>query len=76
MWEKMENILARMAADESVCSMTHLELVRYMCGMKQAVVEKNVIVNSSELTLWFLVDGQALELAPGQRWERDVYELS
>jgi hypothetical protein len=76
MWEKMENILARMAADESVCSMTHLELVRYMRGMKQAVVEKNVIVNSSELTLWFLVDGQALELAPGQRWERDGYELS
>ena len=76
MWEKMENILARMAADESVCSMTHLELVRYMRGMKQAVVEKNVIVNSSELTLWFLVDGRALELAPGQRWERDGYELS
>lgn len=70
MWQKMENILARMAADDTVCSMTHLELVRYLRAMEQAVIEENVIENPSKRSLWFCVDGQVLELAPGQRWER------
>lgn len=70
MWEKMENILARMAGNESVCSMTHLELVRYLRAMEQAVIGENSVENPSGATLWFRVDGMILELAPGQRWER------
>lgn len=70
MWDKMEVILARMAADPAVCSMTHLELVRYLQGMKQAVVEDDRIVNPSHTTLWFRVDDQVLALDPGQQWER------
>lgn len=70
MWEKMECILAKMAADPSVCSMTHLELVRYLRAMEQAVMGDNFIENRSDTTLWFSVDGTVLELTAGSRWER------
>jgi hypothetical protein len=70
MWDRMEVILSRMAADPAVCSMTHLELVRYLQGMKQAVVEDDRIVNPSHTTLWFRIDDQVLALDPGQQWER------
>lgn len=70
MWEKMERILARMAEDETVCSLTHLELVRYLRAMAQATVGENVIENRSCATLWFRVDGEVLALKPGQCWQR------
>ena len=76
LWEKMECILARMAGDDTVCSMTHLELVRYLGAMEQAVIGEDYIENHSDVTLWFCVDGQILELTPGQRWERNGHELS
>lgn len=70
LWEKMEWILARVAEDDQVCSMTHLELVRYLRAMEQAVIRENDINNSSDATLWFQIDGQVVELSPGQRWEK------
>lgn len=70
MWEKMESILARMAQDDTVCSMTHLELVRYLRAMEQAEMGEGFVENRSNATLWFRVDDGVLELAPGQRWER------
>jgi hypothetical protein len=76
LWEKMECILSRMAGDDMVCSMTHLELVRYLRAMEQAVIGEDYIENPSGSTLWFRVDGQVLELAPNQRWERNSHELS
>lgn len=76
LWEKMEGILKRMAEDPAVCSMTHLELVRYLRAMGQAEVGEDYIVNHSSSTLWFCVDGQALMLEAGKRWERNGNEVS
>ena len=70
LWQKLEGILARMAEDDRICSMTHLELVRYLNAMKCAEVNDHSIENKSNLTLWFRVDDEVLEMAPGQRWER------
>lgn len=70
LWEKMENILARMAGDPQVCSLTHLELVRYLRAMEQAVMGEDFVENPSEATLWFRVDGKLMALGPGQCWER------
>ena len=72
LWDKMEHILSRVAGDGTVCSMTHLELVRYLRAMAQAAVDEECIHNFSGATLWFRVDGEVLELAPGERWERRV----
>lgn len=70
MWDKMERILARVAGNPSVCSVTHLELVRYLRAMEQAVVGEDFIDNLSRQSLWFRVDDEILELTAGQRWER------
>lgn len=67
LWEKMESILARVAGDAQVISMTHLELVRYLEAMKQAVIREDLIENPSGMTLWFEVEGETVCLAPGQR---------
>lgn len=67
MWDKMERYLAAIAADPDVTCMTHLELVRYLKAMKQAVVSPNCIENRSGMTLWFEAEGQTVRLEPGQR---------
>lgn len=70
LWDKMEAILARVALDADVCSMTHIELVRYLEAMKQARIGEDRIENPSGSVLWFRVDDRVLELGPGARWER------
>ena len=69
LWSKLENILARMAADPEVCAMTHLELVRYLASMKKAAVGEEFIENRSKDALWFRVDGQIVCVEANQRWE-------
>jgi predicted house-cleaning noncanonical NTP pyrophosphatase (MazG superfamily) len=67
MWDKMEGYLARIAADPDVVSLTHLELVRYLKAMNQAVVTDHSVENRSGRTLWFAIEGQTVPLEPGQR---------
>ena len=66
MWGLMEDILRRVAADEDVASMTNLELVRYLKAMRMAELSENHIVNTSNLALWFEVEGKIISLAPGE----------
>lgn len=70
MWDKMEDIFRRVAENDDILSMTHLEIVRYMLAMKQAVVFDNRVENLSNTELWFLVDGRCISLLPGESWER------
>ena len=64
MWEKMEAILKRVAEDESVISVTNIELVRYLKAMRSAVITENEIQNGSDIELWFEVDGKILCVKP------------
>lgn len=67
MWDKMENILSRVAADDSVASMTNLELVRYLRAVRAAEIDNGHILNNSAQTLWFELEGEPVALAPGER---------
>ena len=69
LWGKMECILVRMAENAAVCSLTHLELVRYLRAMERSVITEDRVENNSSENLWFRVDGQILSLAPGECWE-------
>ena len=64
LWDTMETMFAKVAADESVLSMTHLEYVEYLQAMEQAEIHGNKIVNRSDRTLWFEMDGTICEVAP------------
>lgn len=67
LWDKMEGILRRVSEDQDVISMTHLEIVRYIRAMKQAVFTDGTIINNSDTELWFRVDGEVRMLCPGER---------
>lgn len=66
MWDYMESILQRVAEDESVLSMTNLELVRYLKAMRSAEITENTIHNPSNLPLWFEKDGKVICVEPGE----------
>ncbi|MBQ7415544.1 MAG: polysaccharide deacetylase family protein [Oscillospiraceae bacterium] len=70
LWEKMEQICRRVAEDEDVLPMTHLQIVRYLRAMKQAQITDSGIYNPSVTPLWFRVDGEVVRLLPGERYER------
>ena len=61
LWETMEGICARVAAQEDVWSCTNLELVRYLKAM-----EAFDGTNRSSLDLWFEIDGKIRKLAPNE----------
>ena len=64
MRDKMEAILCRMAQDEDVLSMTHLEIVRYLRAMEQAVLTENSVYNPTDTPLWFQINGVVRCVAP------------
>lgn len=69
LWDKMEEIFHRISSREDVLPMTHLEIVRYIRAMEQAVICEDTIDNPSNQTLWFRIDGALHCVAPGQTIE-------
>ena len=76
LWDKMESVLRRMAADDAVLSMTHLEIVRYLRAMEQAVITERSVYNPTKQPLWFCIDGLGCCVKPGQTLTKgdDRYE--
>ena len=66
LWDVMEDICRRVSRADDVWSCTNLELVRYLKAMEQAEITDTEVINHSETDLWFLVDGKAVKLAPGE----------
>ena len=72
MWDYMESILRRVAEDESILSMTNLELVCYLKAMRSAVITETGVENPSELPLWFEWNGNPICVKPGKKWQPEV----
>ena len=72
MWDSMESVLQQVAGDESILSMTNLELVRYLKAMRSALITENRIYNPSDMPLWFEKDGEVICVLPGTDWHREV----
>lgn len=66
LWDYMESVLRRISEDETIISMTNLELVRYMKAMRKAVITEDTVQNPSDITLWFAKDGKVICVAPTQ----------
>ncbi len=64
MWDYMESVLKRVAEDESIASVTNLELVRYLKAMRSAVITEDEIQNPSEIPLWFEWNGSTICVEP------------
>lgn len=66
MWEKMEKIFKKISADEDVLPMTTIEMVDYLRSMEYVDITNTYIKNNSLKPLWFAVDGELLEVQPGE----------
>lgn len=66
LWDGMESIFRKIAVNEKILPMTHIEIVRYIRAMGQASISENAIRNGSDRELWFQVDGKVIMLSPGQ----------
>ena len=64
LWETMERLFARVTADNSVISMTHLELVEYQQAMARAEIKDGRVYNHSDKPLWFEIDGRICRVDP------------
>ncbi|MBR2948477.1 MAG: polysaccharide deacetylase family protein [Lachnospiraceae bacterium] len=69
MWELMESLISRVAADKDTLPVTHLEAVRYWQAMQKAVIEEAYIFNGSDTVLWFEINGKVCSVSPGERLE-------
>ncbi len=67
LWDKMEGICKKISEAPDVWPATHIDLVRYLNNMKLAQISENHIYNASTAPLWFQVDGNVLELKPGEK---------
>lgn len=70
MWQRMEEILRTVAAEDSVAPMTNLELFVYLQQMKQAQITPEAIMNPGNCDLWFRVDGETVCVHPGETFKR------
>lgn len=69
MWDKIERIMRRVAEDDDILPMTHLDIVRYIRAMGQAVIEDHAVHNRSDRELWFFVNGESVAVQSGEKWE-------
>lgn len=66
LWDKMEDYFRQIAQENDVLPMTHIDLVRYLQAMKQAVIRENTVENHSKITLWFRTEQGVCPLPPGE----------
>lgn len=69
MWERMEAVLRCLSEAKDVWSATHIEIVRYLRKMDQAVITEKYVTNNSDADLWFLMNGEIKVLHPGEKEE-------
>jgi hypothetical protein len=62
----MEEIFRRISENQDIVPMTHIEIVRYIRAMEQAVIGENSVYNPSTQTLWFHINGVMRSVAPGE----------
>lgn len=72
MWDKMESIFCRIAGDEDIAPMTHIELVRYLDAMDRAVVGDASVYNPTETELWFRINRRTVRLKPKETVYADL----
>ena len=64
-WDMIENIIVELVKHDEVINLTTIEAVRYMKAMRNIKIENNVIVNDSDIDLFFEIDNKQI-IVPSQ----------
>jgi peptidoglycan/xylan/chitin deacetylase (PgdA/CDA1 family) len=64
MWDKIETILKKISLQKDILPMTTIEIIDYLKAMEQVEITESHIINNSEKTLWFGIDGIVHKIEP------------
>lgn len=64
MWDKMENIFKKIHLQDDIIPMTTIEIIDYLKAMGEVKITQNHIINNSEKSLWFSVNGVICKADP------------
>lgn len=70
LWDTMERICHAVAASPEVWAATHIDLVRYLRAMDQLRISDTQIQNPTCISLWLRVNGETVEIHPGETIRR------
>ncbi|MCH5304767.1 MAG: polysaccharide deacetylase family protein [Ruminococcus sp.] len=61
-WEQIESIFKKIVSDKNILPMTTIEIIDYLKAMSLTEIKGNRIINNSDISLWFDVDGEIIEI--------------
>lgn len=67
LWSEMDALFCAVSRNPEVVCLTNLELVRYLDAMERVQIYEGVIVNPTDVQLWFRRGDRAFSLKPGER---------
>ncbi len=68
-WELIEEFCKVVSGDEDVWYATNVEIMDYILAMRNLKfgVDRNFVMNPSAISVWIDVDGEAVEIKPGEQ---------
>ena len=69
MWDKMEKIFKEISVDNDVLPMTTIEIIDYLRAMNLAEINGSCIINNSNVSLWFDINGSITEVKTNDKFE-------
>jgi hypothetical protein len=64
MWDKIESLFKKISLQKDILPMTTIETIDYLKAMEQVEITESHIINNSEKTLWFGIDGIVHKIEP------------
>lgn len=61
-WEIIEKFAKMISEDNSIAFLCNLDVVEYLQAMKKVEITEQTIVNPTDKSLWFDVDGKTIEV--------------
>ena len=68
LWEQIENIFKAISDDSDILPMTTIEIIDYFKAMSLSEVNGNHIINNSNISLWFNINGSVKEIKASDKF--------
>ena len=63
-WELMESFCEKLIAQNNIWLATNIEVVEYVDAMRKLIIQDNVIINPTEMTLYVKISGKLTQIFP------------
>lgn len=67
LWETIDDIFRVISSQTDILPITTIEIINYLKAMNKAEITDKFIMNNSNISLWFSIEGMACEVNPNER---------